>query len=92
MLQATSSAGRVAAAVPITLLCLFVGLLWLVGLACGKDRRQYVTKISEQAMRAINAIWCDSPHAEPSAPASSLQATTPDTVVPLASRADNYRP
>lgn len=59
------AAGRVAAAVPVTLLSLFIGLLWLAGLACGNDRRQYVTTISEQAMRAISAIWQDSANKEP---------------------------
>jgi hypothetical protein len=66
MLRAVGPAvGRVAAAFPVTLLSLFIGLLWLVGLACGNDRRQYVTTISEQAMRAISAIWQDSTNEEP---------------------------
>jgi hypothetical protein len=51
------AAGRVAAVVPVTLLMVFIGLLWLLGLACGKDRRQYVAKISDQAMRAVSSIW-----------------------------------
>lgn len=58
MLHAASpTAGRIAAALPVTLLSLFIGLLWLIGLACGKDRREYVTKISDQAMCAISSIW-----------------------------------
>jgi hypothetical protein len=68
MLHAVSpAAGRAAAAVPVTLLSVFIGLLWLLGLACGKDRRQYVTNISEQAMRAISAIWHDASVAQLSA-------------------------
>jgi hypothetical protein len=65
MLHASPAAGRVAAVVPVTLLSLFVGLLWLIGLACGTDRRQYVTKISDQAMRAITSIWQSPASAEP---------------------------
>jgi hypothetical protein len=46
----------VALAVPVTLLALFTGLLWLLGLASGKGGRQYVTKISDQAMRAASVM------------------------------------
>jgi len=49
--------GRIALIIPVTVLSLLVGLLWLLGLACGKDRRQYVTKISGQVMRAIIWMW-----------------------------------
>jgi hypothetical protein len=45
----------VALAVP-TLLVLFTGLLWLLGLVSGKGGRQYVTKISDQAMRAASVM------------------------------------
>jgi hypothetical protein len=62
------AAGRVAAAVPVTLLVLFAGVLWLLGLACGKDRRQYLAKISEQAMQAASAILQGS--SRPGPPAS----------------------
>ena len=48
--------GRVAAVVPLLLLVLFVGLLWLLGLACGSARRRYVTTISSQAMSAVGAL------------------------------------
>jgi len=51
------SVARTAAAVPASLLVLFVGLLWLVGLACGKERREYVTTISGQAMRAASTLF-----------------------------------
>jgi hypothetical protein len=58
MLRAVSpAAGRMVAAVPVTLLSLFIGLLWLIGLACGEERRQYVMKISDQMMRAVSSIW-----------------------------------
>jgi hypothetical protein len=63
---ACPAAGRIAAALPVTLISLFIGLLWLIGLACGKERRQYVTKISEQAMHAISSIWQGASPAEPS--------------------------
>jgi len=46
----------VALAIPVTLLVLFTGLLWLLGLVSGKGGRQYVTKISEQAMCAASVI------------------------------------
>jgi hypothetical protein len=54
---ASAAAGRIAAVLPITLLSLFIGLLWLIGLAGDKDRRKYVTEISGQAMAAISSIW-----------------------------------
>jgi hypothetical protein len=46
----------VALAVPVTLLVLFIGLLWLLGLVSGKGGRQYVIKISDQAMRAASVM------------------------------------
>jgi hypothetical protein len=51
------SLGRAAVAIPASLLVLFVGLLWLLGLACGDKRRTYVTTISDQAMRAACAMF-----------------------------------
>jgi hypothetical protein len=47
---------RVAAVVPVTLLVLFTGLLWLLGLMCGSERRCYVTELSQQAMEAVS-VW-----------------------------------
>lgn len=44
------AAVRAAAVVPATLIVLFIGLLWLIGLACGEQRRAYVIVISAQAM------------------------------------------
>jgi len=49
----------VAQIVPVTLLVLFTGLLWLLGLVSGKGGRQYVTKISDQAMRTASAMLQD---------------------------------
>lgn len=60
MLSVLSSIGpsvaRAAAVVPASLLIFFVGMLWLFGLACGKERRDYVTTISGQAMSAASAL------------------------------------
>jgi hypothetical protein len=46
---------RVAAVAPVILLMLFTGLLWLLGLVCGADRRRYVTDLSQQAMERSEA-------------------------------------
>lgn len=46
---------RAATVVPVILLVLFLGLLWLIGLFCGKERRAYVTKLSSQAMTAVES-------------------------------------
>jgi hypothetical protein len=47
---------RVAAVIPVVLLVLFTGLLWLLGLLCGRERRRYVTDLSRQAMGVIGAL------------------------------------
>jgi hypothetical protein len=47
---------RVAAVVPVVLLVVFTGLLWLLGLICGRERRRYVTDLSRQAMEAIGVL------------------------------------
>jgi hypothetical protein len=47
---------RATAIVPATLLVLFAGLLWLIGLFCGKERRTYVMKISSQATATIRSV------------------------------------
>jgi putative Mn2+ efflux pump MntP len=47
---------RVAAVIPVVLIVLFTGLLWLLGLMCGRDRRRYVTDLSQQAMGAISVL------------------------------------
>lgn len=46
----------VALAVPVTLLVFFTGLLWLLGLLSGKGGRQYVIKISSQAIGAASVM------------------------------------
>jgi hypothetical protein len=47
---------RAIAVVPTVLLILFVGLLWIAGLACGPDRRRYVAKVSQEAMAIIGML------------------------------------
>ena len=42
---------RVAAVIPAVLLVLFIGLLWLLGLPCDRERLRYVTDLSQQAMK-----------------------------------------
>jgi hypothetical protein len=51
-----TSAIRVAAVVPAVLLVLFAGILWLLGLPCGKDRRAYVITLSKQAMDTVGTL------------------------------------
>jgi hypothetical protein len=63
---------RAAAVVPIVLIVLFTGLLWLLGLMCGRDRRCYVTDLSRQAMGAIGVLLDGSP-APPPPPAGDLE-------------------
>ena len=53
---AGSAMMRAAAVVPVVLLVLFTGLLWLLGLMCGRERRRYVTDLSQQAMGAIGTL------------------------------------
>jgi fumarate reductase subunit D len=52
---------RVAVIIPVVLLVLFTGLLWLLGLMCGRERRRYVTDFSRQAMTAIGVLLHGSP-------------------------------
>jgi hypothetical protein len=47
---------RVTAIVPATLIVLFVGLLWLIGLFCGNERRTYVVKVTDQATATIRSV------------------------------------
>jgi hypothetical protein len=47
---------RVTAVVPAVLLVLFTGLLWLLGLMCGRERRRYVIILSQQAMSALGVL------------------------------------
>jgi hypothetical protein len=50
---------RAAAVVPAVLLVLFTGLLWLLGLLCGPERRKYVMNLSRQAMGAVGLLLHD---------------------------------
>jgi hypothetical protein len=50
------AAARVATVIPAVLLILFIGLLWLLGLVCDRDRRRYVTNLSQQAMAAVGVL------------------------------------
>jgi hypothetical protein len=62
------AAARVAVVVPVVVLMLFIGPLWLLGLVCGKGGREYVTKISDQAMRAACTMLQGANSQDPSAP------------------------
>ena len=77
---------RVAAVIPVVLLVLFTGLLWLLGLMCDRERRSYVTNLSCQAMEAIGALLHGPPalppvpthaHAASSGPHSAGLPPTP---------------
>ena len=47
---------RIAAVIPVVLLVPFIGLLWLLGLICGRERRRYVTTLSQQAMGTVGTL------------------------------------
>jgi len=47
---------RVAVVIPVILLVLFTGLLWLLGFFAGRERRRYVTTLSQQAMGTAGAL------------------------------------
>jgi hypothetical protein len=49
----------------VVLLVLFIGLLWLLGLMCGNERRSYVTNLSMQAMGTIGALLHGPPAPSP---------------------------
>jgi hypothetical protein len=42
---------------------LFLGLMWLIGLACGEKRRAYVIVISAQAMGKVHDLLGTAPEA-----------------------------
>src|SRR5215471_688044 len=44
---------RVAAVIPVVLLVLFTGLLWLLGLIRGPERRRYVTNLTHLATSGL---------------------------------------
>jgi hypothetical protein len=64
---------RAAAVIPVVLLVLFTGLLWLLGLMCGRERRRYVTNLSQQALNVIGELL----HGPP--PARQHSAAVPAT-------------
>jgi|HubBroStandDraft_5_1064220.scaffolds.fasta_scaffold143743_1 hypothetical protein len=72
---------RVASVIPVVLLVLFTGLLWLLGLMCGRERRRYVTNLSRQAMGAIGTLL-HGPPAPPSAPSTQRRADLPQQALP----------
>jgi len=77
------AAVRVAAVVPVILLVLFIGLLWLLGLMCGRDRRRYVTNLSQQAMAAIGVLL----HGP-----ADISRLPPRNAAPIAAGPDRARP
>jgi len=50
-----------AAAIPVVLIISFIGVLWILGLACGEKRREYVTKLSGQASNMIAILYGSPP-------------------------------
>jgi hypothetical protein len=58
------AAARIAAVIPVVLLVLFMGLLWLLGLMCGRERRRYVTNLSQQVMGTVGTLLYG-PYASP---------------------------
>jgi hypothetical protein len=63
-----TSTSRAIAVIPATLLILFIGLLWLLGLFCGNERRSYVIAVSQQAMDAVGILLRGSPGTPPPTP------------------------
>ena len=53
---AGSAMMRIAAVIPVVLLVLFTGLLWLLGLICDRERRRYVADLTRQAMGVIGVL------------------------------------
>ena len=47
---------RALAVVPATLLVLYAGVLGLLGLMCGPERRKYVVSLSRQAMGTAGVL------------------------------------
>jgi hypothetical protein len=74
-------------AVPASVLALAVGSLWLLGLLCGKDRREYIIGITQQAMSAVVGIFHGA-----AAASSTMAAAEKRTVVIEAARPPRGRP
>jgi len=51
-----STIARAAVVIPLAALVPFVGLLWLLALPCGAERRAYVTTISAQVIQVIQSL------------------------------------
>jgi hypothetical protein len=62
------STTRAAAVIPAALLVLFAGLLWLLGLLCGRERRSYVITVSQQAMDVVGMLLLGTPGTRPQGP------------------------
>jgi len=50
-----------AATLPVVLIIIFLGLLWVLGLACDDKRRKYVTELSKQASNTIAILYGSQP-------------------------------
>jgi hypothetical protein len=50
-----------AVALPVVLIIIFLGLLWMLGLGCGKERRKYVTELSKKACNTIAILYGSAP-------------------------------
>jgi hypothetical protein len=59
-----ASVVRAIAVVPVVILVLFVGLLWLMGLFCSKERRGYVVRISSQVVHTLAPLLHGNPASE----------------------------
>jgi hypothetical protein len=84
-----TSISRAAAIIPATLLIVFIGLLWLLGLLCDKDRRNYVVTLSQQAMDAVGILVRGSPSARSPTP---LADTVPRISVELSAELEHTSP
>ena len=47
---------RVAAVVPVILVLLFIGPMWLLGLVLSKGRRQYVVEITDRVLQTVEVM------------------------------------
>lgn len=56
---------QVALVVPVILLVLFAGLLGLVGLLCGRERRKYVTSLYRLTLDTVGELMHGPPVVRP---------------------------
>jgi hypothetical protein len=65
MQPAFAATARVAAwalaTVPATVIAVFIGLLWLIGLFSGDKGRKYVMGLTTPAMGMLRAFYCSAP-------------------------------